>query len=87
MALDGNSRIWQFQPCKNWQLTLGSLGVFFTIVGGIWPKVFYISVMKYTIIITTIIITLLFLCCLAKKKVFNIFSPQHYEGSHHLLFL
>lgn len=75
MVLDGNGRIWQFQPGKNWQLTLGSLGVSLTIVGGIWPKVFYISVMKYIIIIIiiTVIITLLFLCCWAKKKVSNVF--------------
>lgn len=40
MLLDGNCRIWQVQPGKNWQPTLGSLGVSLTVGDGIWTKVF-----------------------------------------------
>lgn len=39
MLLDGNCRIWQFQPGKNWQPTLGSLGVS-TVGDGMWTRAF-----------------------------------------------
>lgn len=46
-------------------------------IGGIWPKGFYISIMKY-IIITAIIITLLVLFSWTKKKVLLKTTPPSF---------